>query len=192
MNEHMRALVESSGFRTLQIAIMLDTFARALRVEPPRLPAHPANALRVFAVFTADCAQAATLPGNGGDAPLQEALYREALELGQHIRRLPVLRDADPFELVQMLYRNIGISMNGALPGEIEIPRCYFAQHYSPRECRFMSAFDRGIIEGITGGGVFAFTERITEGAPCCRARQARQAQPGREACPSISGRGQA
>lgn len=172
MNEQVKALVESSWFRTLQVAIMLDTFARALDVEPPRLPAQPASALHVFALFTAGCAQAATLPGSGGEIPLQEALYHEALKLGQRIRRLPVLRDAEPFELVQALYRNIEIDMSGSLPGEVEIPHCYFTQHYGPRECRFMSAFDRGIIEGVTGGNAFTFTARITEGEPCCHARQ--------------------
>lgn len=33
-----------------------------------------------------------------------------------------------------------------------------------------MSAFDRGIIEGITGAGTLVFRERLIEVAPCCRA----------------------
>jgi hypothetical protein len=29
---------------------------------------------------------------------------------------------------------------------------------------------DRGLLAGLASGGELAFTERITEGRPCCRA----------------------
>ena len=163
--------MESRAFRSVQIALMLHTFANALDVEPPRLPAHPDAALRTFALFTAACAQEATSGAGESGGPLHETLYERAHALGKRVRQLPLLRSMPANELVSALYRNIEIELSGALPGEVVIPACYFARCYSPRCCRFMSAFDRGIIEGIAGSGTLQFTERLTEGAPCCRAR---------------------
>lgn len=170
MNRQLKCLMQAEPFKHMQISIMLRMFAHALDVEAPRCPRTSADALRVFAVFTMNCAQAATALGYTCAEPLREALYQEALKCGRVIRALPIARKLDAFELVQILYRNIEIFLDGTLPGEIHIAPCYFSQYYSPRECWFMSGFDQGIIEGITGTGTLAFTSCITEGAPCCRA----------------------
>lgn len=154
----------------MQIGIMLRLFAKALDVKAPRCPNTSTDALRIFAVFTMNCAQAATSEGFESAVPLRDKLHREALKCGRVVRALPIARKLDAFELVQVLYRNIGIRLDGALPGEIRIASCYFSQYYTPHECWFMSGFDQGIIEGITGTGTLAFSSCITEGAPCCRA----------------------
>ena len=41
-----------------------------------------------------------------------------------------------------------------------------------------MSAMDRGLLAGLAGGGELAFSQRITEGHPCCRARFALAGNP--------------
>ena len=57
------------------------------------------------------------------------------------------------------------------MPGEtVTIRRCFFAAHYPPEVCRFMSAMDEGIVAGLCGGRL-VFSQRLTEGADCCRAR---------------------
>ena len=170
MNRQLKRIMESEPFRRTQTRIMLHLFARALDVEAPRCPNTSTDALKVFAVFTMNCAQAATSHGFESANPLRNELYREALKCGQVIRALPIVRKLDALELVQVLYRNIGIRLDGTLPGEIRIAPCYFSRYYTPRECWFMSGFDQGIIEGITGTGTLAFASCITEGAPCCRA----------------------
>ncbi len=55
--------------------------------------------------------------------------------------------------------------------GEIVITRCAFSRVYAPAICEFISALDAGIVAGLTGGTTLVFTERITAGAPACRAR---------------------
>ena len=90
---------------------------------------------------------------------------------GERVRRLTGFTEkADLERLVFYLYRNIGILMDGHLPGEIKVSSCYFSRFYTPEQCALMSYMDSGIIAGILGGGKIEFTERITEGCGNCRA----------------------
>jgi hypothetical protein len=73
--------------------------------------------------------------------------------------------------LSRFLYGILDIEFHGNRSGEITIGRCYFSDFYSPQACEVMSAMDRGLLAGLAGGGDLVFTERITEGRPCCRAR---------------------
>lgn len=98
-------------------------------------------------------------------------LFQTAYTLGTRIRKITGFTDSDQLtRLVFLLYRNIGITMTGTIPGELLIHRCAFAEVYSPTECSRMSAMDSGVIAGIFGGGALEFSERLTDGCANCKA----------------------
>ena len=100
-----------------------------------------------------------------------DRLYQAAYAIGSRIRSITGFTDIkDLKRLVFFLYRNIGITMDGCLPGEITVSGCYFGRLYTPRECALMSYMDSGIIAGLFGGGKLVFTERISEGCGRCTA----------------------
>ncbi len=153
--------------------------------------------LLAYAQFTAQEA-AAALRAGGDLAGLQERLYRHAYPLGRTAGRLLGVHSVDDvMALGRVLYDVLDIDFygsdcgngSGSTWGEITISRCYFSTFYAPATCRLMSAMDRGLLAGLAGGGELVFTERITEGWPCCRAcftppGSPFSAQPGQEQRP--------
>lgn len=118
--------------------------------------------LKEYALFTAACMET---PADRG------RLYAVSLTLGRKIRKVTGFTDASLLKrLVFLLYRNIGITMTGQLPGMVTVTACYFAGVYSKEQCSFISAMDAGIIAGICGDGTLAFSKRITEGCKQCTA----------------------
>ena len=104
-------------------------------------------------------------------AALEQRLYRNAVEMGQMHRKLLRLNTVqDVMDIGRVLYRILDIDLRGDARGEIVISRCYFSRFYSAEVCRLMSAMDRGLFAGLSNGGELAFTSRITDGQPCCRA----------------------
>jgi hypothetical protein len=73
--------------------------------------------------------------------------------------------------LGQILYRAIGVEIQGDSQGDLIVKRCYFSQFYSGPVCDLISALDDGVFSGLSGGGRLAFSERLTEGRECCRAK---------------------
>ena len=76
---------------------------------------------------------------------------------------------------LQGTYQVIGIDFAGTADGRVRIARCGFAAAYSPAVCRLIGALDAGLLAGLSGGDRLAFSQRITEGAPCCLARLERK-----------------
>ena len=109
----------------------------------------------------------------GGDpAVLHERLYWSAYQLGHiHGRLFRVCSTQEIMALARTLYRILEIDFSGDAQGEVIIRRCYFSRLYSAPVCSIMSGMDRGLLAGLSGGGQLIFSTRITEGAPCCRAR---------------------
>jgi hypothetical protein len=126
--------------------------------------------LLAYAHFSAAAAGEALR--DGGDlAELQERLYRNAYRLGRTPGRLLGVESVgDAMALGRLLYSILEIEFEGSEDGEIAINRCYFSRFYTPDVCRVMSAMDAGLLAGLMGGGELAFSQRITEGRPCCRA----------------------
>jgi hypothetical protein len=126
--------------------------------------------LAAYASFTRERAQAALLGGE--DLPaLERRLFAAALSLGGGYRlRLGVHGVGDAMTAARLIYAGLGIDFRGRPDGEVEIRRCGFASGYTPRVCALVSALDRGLLAGLTGGGELSFSERLTEGAPACRA----------------------
>ena len=145
--------------------------AAAFQADMPRLSGlSREQCLLEYARFTADRAEQA-LRGGAGLSELQERLYRNAYRLGRTPGWLLRVHSVDDvMALGRLLYGILDIEFQGSGSGEITIDRCYFSRFYSPQVCQVMSAMDRGLLAGLAGTGDLVFTQRITEGRPCCRA----------------------
>ncbi len=108
----------------------------------------------------------------GGTASsVRKDLHGRSVRLGRDIRsRLPIRSRADAAAALRYLYRLLAIDKAIDAEGAVTIRRCFFAAHYTPEVCRFMSAMDEGIVAGLCGGRL-VFSQRLTEGGDRCRAR---------------------
>ncbi len=151
-------------FSRIQLQILLNVTARAFGVRGKQIwHLSCERALEEYAVFTENVMCLS-------DADPQW-LYQKAYALGSRIRQITGFTDSgDLRRLVFFLYRNIGIRMDGRIPGEVTVSSCYFSRFYTPGQCALMSFMDSGIIAGLWGGGHLNFTGRITEGCGNCTA----------------------
>jgi hypothetical protein len=148
--------------------------SRALGAEPALESAGSFDSrLRRYARATG--AQARALEAD--DDPEKRAaalasLRAGSFKLGARARRLLGIRDRQlALETLCAFYHHIGIEACRTAPDELEVRRCRFAAEFDPPTCRLIGALDDGFAAGLAGGGRLVFTTRITEGAPCCRAR---------------------
>lgn len=102
---------------------------------------------------------------------LRNALYLHAFNLGKELRdQLHLKSRADVLSIGRALYGAIGIDFEGSTIGTVVIRSCFFSRYYSEQVCRIMSSLDEGIAAGLSAGGKLSFSQRITEGKPCCEA----------------------
>lgn len=128
------------------------------------------ESLAKYARFTQTLAEQRLRDGREVEAVAQR-LYRNAVAMGQlHSKWLRLGTVADVMVIGRVLYRILATDFRGDARGEVVINRCYFSRFYSYEVCRLMSAMDRGLFAGLSNGGELAFSSRITEGQPCCRA----------------------
>ncbi len=168
--------------RSLALRRLFRATAAALGCSaPPLAGLGPRDILALYASFTAQHVQAAIRDGQDlGVLPAR--LYERAYPLGRWCGRLMGVRTiADAMAASRILYGALEIDFRGDARGEAIVERCFFSQYYTAEVCRIMSAMDHGILAGLLGGGDFSFHARITEGAPCCRARLS---PVGRASCP--------
>ncbi len=127
--------------------------------------------LRAYALFTREQAEKALQSGQDLRG-LKTRMYRSAYPLGARLReQFGINKMEDVMEIGQILYRAIGVEIQGDTQGDVTVSRCYFSQFYSGPVCDLISALDDGVFSGLTGGGRLAFSQRLTEGGECCRAR---------------------
>ncbi len=108
----------------------------------------------------------------GQESAVQGRLYESAYRLGDKYRRLLHIRNlAGVMATARLLYRVIGIDLQGYRDGRVVIRRCFFSRYYTAQVCRVMSAMDSGLLAGLAGGGALTFQQRLTEGQPCCCAQ---------------------
>jgi hypothetical protein len=159
----------------------------------PRPGMRPADRLTAYARFTA--AEAAH---HAGDEAVEERLFRNAAALGRAARRgLGIRGSEEALDALTLLYRCIGIEIDGhrdqaggggpggapvgatavasgAAPGggviDLHVTRCFFSDYYCEDTCRFISAMDAGVVAGLFDGASLEFSQRLTDGSPCCRA----------------------
>jgi hypothetical protein len=127
--------------------------------------------LRTYALFTREQAEKALQAGR--DIPaIKTQLYQNAYPLSAKLRKwFGVDSMEEMMELGQILYRAIGVEIQGNTQGNVTVKRCYFSQFYSGAVCDLISALDDGVFSGLSGGGRLAFSQRLTEGWECCRAK---------------------
>jgi hypothetical protein len=151
---------------------LFATTAAGFGCPVPPLDGLDADALlRRYAQFTREQAEAALRDGQ--DLPaLSDRLERGARTLGARLRAGLRLRTTeDAMAAARMLYGLLDIDLRGARDGEITVRRCAFSDVYSAEVCRLVGALDSGLLAGLAGADRLEFTQRITEGAPCCLAR---------------------
>lgn len=151
-------------FLRVRLQLLLNATARGFGVPDKQIWHLPfQRALEAYAIFTENAMRIS----HAGP----QHLYLEAYALGSRIRRITGFTDSkDLRRLIFFLYRNIGIRMDGSIPGEVMVSSCYFSRFYTPEQCALMSFMDSGIIAGLWGGGELNFTGRITEGCEKCTA----------------------
>jgi len=103
---------------------------------------------------------------------IKSRLFQNAFRIGENLRnKFRVTTIEEVMIMSRILYGILEIDFHGAAQGEITIKRCFFSNKYSSQVCRVISSLDEGVIAGLSGGGQFEFSERITEGKDCCKAR---------------------
>jgi hypothetical protein len=164
---HVPAFARRAALRAL-----FATTAAGFGCPVPPLEGLGADALlHRYAQFTRDQAEAALRDGR--DLPaLHDRLERGARVLAGRLRAGLRLRTTeDAMAAARMLYGLLDSDLRGTGDGEITIRRCAFSDTYSAEVCRLVGALDSGLLAGLSGGDRLEFTQRITEGAPCCLAR---------------------
>jgi hypothetical protein len=126
--------------------------------------------LQAYALFTRDQAEK-TLRAGRDLAIVRKRLNKNSYPLGRKARKwLAIDSMEEVMEIGRILYRMIGVEMQGDVQGDMVMKHCYFSQFYSPAVCDLISALDDGIFSGLSGGGRLVFSQRLTEGCECCRA----------------------
>jgi len=153
---------------------LMELYRRTARAFGCELPDQDKRAypemLISYAEFTKDRALA-TLADGGSPEEIVSRLRREALEMGELLRqRLRLRTEADIRTALRLVYRGLGIDLRVSPAGQVVVRGCFFSKYYPAPVCRLISALDDGLVEGLTGGRRLRFTQRITEGAACCRA----------------------
>jgi hypothetical protein len=132
---------------------------------------HYDEQLHAYALFTRNQAEKA-LQAKSDLAAVRKKLYENSFFLGKKIRKwFAVNTLEDVMEIGKLLYRTIGVEMKGKANGDMVMDQCYFSQLYSPAVCDLISSLDDGIFSGISGGRRVVFSQRLTEGCECCRAK---------------------
>lgn len=127
--------------------------------------------LRAYARFTKEQAEEALRSGRDIQT-IKRQLYQNAAPLGAKLRSwLGVVTIEEVMAVGQILYRSIGVDIQGDSHGNMEVKHCIYSRFYSGSICDLMSALDDGVFSGLSGGGRLTFYERLTEGGACCRAR---------------------
>jgi hypothetical protein len=159
------------GLRRREIRRLFVRTAAAFGCPAPTLQARGAKGLLTeYAQFTREQAEAA-LEGGEDLAALNHRLFKEAFALGSGYRlRLGVRNFTDAMAAARLIYGALYIDFVSCQDGEVEVRQCAFAEVYTPHVCALVSALDRGLIAGLTDGGELKFRQRLTEGAPACRA----------------------
>jgi hypothetical protein len=187
LDGHVPAVARRAALRRL-FAITAVGFGRPV---PPLGGLDADGLLRRYAQFTRDQAEAALRDGR--DLPaLHDRLERGARALGARLRAGLRLRTTeDAMAAARMAYGLLDIDLRGSSHGEITVRRCSFSDVYSVEVCRLVGALDSGLLAGLSGGDRLEFTQRITEGAPCCLARLGPLPawEPAGVGCPRTPGR---
>lgn len=158
------------------ISVLLEATANAFGCQAPSLDhLSYAECLRNYAMFTREQAKKAIQSGSDLQA-IKNHLYQNTYPLGENLLKwFGSDTMEEVMELGQVLYRAIGVEMQGDSDGNVTVKGCYFSQFYSSSVCDLISALDDGVFSGLSGSGRLAFSERLTEGRSHCLAKLHKQ-----------------
>jgi hypothetical protein len=152
-----------------KLEVLFNFTAEAFNAKAPSLKGLSLDeGLKQYALFTRD--QATMVIEQGGQAAVEARLFESASRFGREIRTtFQVATPEDVMVAGALIYRLLKIDFEGKAGGDVAIKRCFFSAYYSPRVCQIMSSLDAGVMAGLSGGGKFTFSRRITEGnSECC------------------------
>lgn len=154
-----------------RLARLFDLTAAAFGCQPPPIRGMSfEQALREYALFTSE--QTGKYLNNSSDIDrIKEKLFKGSYDLGRDLRRqFKIKASRDVLMMLKMVYRLLGIDLQGDSGNQVIIKSCFFSRYYSPPVCQVVSALDQGLAAGLSSGGRLNFYQRITEGSDCCRA----------------------
>jgi hypothetical protein len=156
--------------RKRKLEMLFQATADAFQVPTPVTTGIPyTECLNSYARFTREQAEIAIRQGS--QLRTQSRLFRNAYHIGQQLKRDFKLNTAeDVMRTGRLVYRLLKIDFQGKPDGSILIKKCFFSAYYSSQICRLISSLDEGLLVGLAGGGKLSFSQRISEGAECCRA----------------------
>jgi len=154
-----------------KLGMLFDATADAFKVAAPsirKLSYH--DSLTKYAQFTREQAEKAIQDGN--DLKIQALLFQNAFRIGQKFKAdFNVHSVEEVMQMGSIIYKLLNIDFQGESHGNVVIKRCFFSAYYSSQVCGLISSLDEGLLTGLSGGGKFSFTQRLTEGHECCLAR---------------------
>lgn len=104
--------------------------------------------------------------------PVWVRLKQATHHLGSILRKeLRITNRKQALLALKILYASLGVKWHTTENGMVSVYRCKFSEIYTSKVCRFMSAMDEGLVEGITHQGKLFWNERITDGHPRCLGR---------------------
>lgn len=161
-----------SGLQKRKLAELMRLTARAFVAEAPSTEGLSLGEMRrLYAGFSQEAGERA-LERPSGRPEIERRLYDGAFRMGRKLAgELRVSTPGEVMAAARILYRGLEIDLEGDPSGEIIVRRCSLSRRYSAGVCRLMSRLDAGLLAGLAGGGDLEFSERLTEGAGCCRAR---------------------
>jgi hypothetical protein len=163
---HLPAMIRRAVLREL-IRAMSEAFDRAC----PPTRGRSADELLATAVEVSSRWTRDAFDGGTDLHAIERRLFSEGFALGRRAkRRLGATTEREGLAAASVLYRAIGIDFRPGTDGQVVVPRCAFAAAYGSDACALMSAMDSGLIAGLTDAAGLRFTDRLTEGAPVCRA----------------------
>jgi hypothetical protein len=127
------------------------------------------QSLKLYAQFTRG--QADKFIESADRPAVQSRLFANARRLGQKLKaEFHIENREELMRLSAVLYRMLHIEFRGEAQGKIVIQSCFFSNYYSSEVCRFISALDEGLLNGLSGGSKLSFSQRISDGRLCCLA----------------------
>jgi len=124
--------------------------------------------LQEYALFTKEQAERCLLKEEALEE-IKQRLYENAFFFGRDLRKgIPLFHRRKPAAVMKLFYRLIGIDFQYEGQGEFTIKHCFFCSYYTAEVCMLISSLDEGMAAGLTGRRL-SFSQRITEGCPCCK-----------------------
>ncbi len=168
MNHLLYRILSSKLGAYLEIKILMKQTAKVFGVKTPKnMGFSSSKLLKTYAQMTRDVSLN-FIQSKQDRNQLQQNLYYMAFQLGSELRWwLRPQNNQDCFDIIEMLYRNIKISLCEQ-SHTICVHQCYFSDFYTPEICSIISAIDQGIFAGVYQDGTLSFYKRMTEGHQVC------------------------